>query len=83
MVNVSILIRLVMTVTSCECRVRAVAQAISRRPLPAEAWVQFQASPCGICGGQSGIGTGFLSSVSGFPRSISPPMRHTQSVIYH
>jgi hypothetical protein len=35
---------------------RAVVQTISRRPLATEACV----SPCGICGGQSGTGTGFF-----------------------
>jgi hypothetical protein len=37
---------------------RALAQAVSRRPLTAESRV----SPCGICGEQSGIGTGFSPS---------------------
>jgi hypothetical protein len=40
------------------------AQAVSRRPLTAEVRV----SPCGICGGQSGIGTGFSPSSLAFPR---------------
>ena len=38
---------------------RAMAQAVSRQPLTAEARVRSRVSPCGICGGQSGTGTGF------------------------
>jgi hypothetical protein len=34
---------------------------------PLETRVKFQASPCGICGGQSVIGTGFSLSTSVFP----------------
>jgi hypothetical protein len=37
------------------------AQAVSRRPLTAEV------GSCGICGGQSGNGTGFSPSTSVFP----------------
>jgi hypothetical protein len=44
------------------------AQAVSRRPLTMEAWVCAQVNKCGICGGQSGIGTGFSLSSSVFPR---------------
>jgi hypothetical protein len=36
------------------------AQAVSRRPLTVESRV----GPCGICGGQSGTGTGFSPSTS-------------------
>jgi hypothetical protein len=46
---------------------RSTAQAVSRRPLTAEARVLSRASPCGICGGQSGTMTGFSPSTSVFP----------------
>ena len=36
------------------------AQAVSRRPLTAEARVRSRVSPCVIFGGQSGTGTGFF-----------------------
>jgi len=44
------------------------AQTVSRRLLAAEAWVRFQVSPYGICGGQSGTGTDFYLSTSVLPR---------------
>jgi hypothetical protein len=43
------------------------AQAVSRRTPTAEARVRSRVSPCGICGGQSGTGTGFSLSSSVFP----------------
>jgi hypothetical protein len=45
---------------------RAMAQAVSRRSLTAEAWVRSRLSACGICGGQSGTRTGFSPSTSVF-----------------
>jgi hypothetical protein len=56
---------------------RAMAQAVSRRPLTAEALVRSRVSPHGICGGQSGTGTGFSASTSVFPcqfHSIGAPL---------
>ena len=46
---------------------RVKAQAVSRRPLTAEAQVRSQVSPCGICDGQSGDGTCFSPSTSVLP----------------
>ena len=43
------------------------AQAVSRRPLTAEARVRSRVSPCGFCGGQSGTGTGFSPSTLVLP----------------
>jgi len=43
------------------------AQAISCQSLITEAQIQLQASPYGICGGQSGVGMGFSLNVSFVP----------------
>jgi hypothetical protein len=43
------------------------AYAVSSRPPTAEAQVRSRVSPCGICGGLSGTGTGFPPSTSFFP----------------
>jgi hypothetical protein len=46
---------------------RAMAQAVSRRPLTAKARVRSRVNPCKIYGGQSGTETGFFPSTSVFP----------------
>jgi hypothetical protein len=57
---------------------RAMAQAVSRRHLTAEAWFRSRVSPCGICGGQSGTGTGF------FPQELRfSPVNFIQPVLHH
>jgi hypothetical protein len=47
------------------------AQVVSRRSLTAEARIRARVNPCGICGGQSGTGTGFFLRVIRFPLSLS------------
>jgi hypothetical protein len=61
------------------------AQAVSRRHLAAEARVRFRLSPCGICGGQNGTGTGFSPSTSVFPcqfhSTVAPLLGKTRKLI--
>jgi hypothetical protein len=45
----------------------SLAQAVSCRPLTAEAGVRSQVGPCDICGRQSGTGTDSSPSTSVFP----------------
>jgi hypothetical protein len=56
---------------------RAIAQAVSRRPLTTEARFRSQVSPCGICGGKSCTGTGPPPPVLRFsPVNFIPPVLH-------
>jgi hypothetical protein len=63
---------------SVNYRGRAIAQAVSRWCPTAEARVQAQVRSCGICGGQSDIGAGFLR-VLRFPLPIFIPPIAPQS----
>jgi hypothetical protein len=57
---------------------RAIAQAVSRWLPTAAARVRARVWACGICGGQSGSGVGFLR-VLWFPLSIFSPPNAPQS----
>jgi hypothetical protein len=62
---------------------RAIAQAVSRWLPTAAARVRAQVRSCGICGGQSGVGAGFLR-VFQFPLPIliPPTSPHSSSIIW-
>jgi hypothetical protein len=66
--------------------VRAMAQAVSRRPFTAETRVRSRVSSCGICSGQSGTGTGFSPSTSVFPCELhstgAPLLGKTKKLIF-
>jgi hypothetical protein len=52
------------------------AQAVSRRPLTAEAWVPSRVSPFGICDGQVALGQVFPLVLRFSAVSFIPPVLH-------
>jgi hypothetical protein len=75
--NVSHFKYLETTLTNQRCMGRAMAQAVSHRPVTAEVRVRSRVTSCGICCGQSGTGTGFSPSTSVLPcrfHSIGAPL---------
>ena len=61
---------------------RAMAQAVSRRPLAAKKQVQSQTSPCGICGVTKWLEQGFFQVLLFSPVSIIPQISQLHSFIY-
>jgi hypothetical protein len=62
------------------------AQAVSRRPLTAEARVRSRVSLCGDCGVKSGTRTGFSPNTSVFPcqvHSTGAPLHGKTEKINH
>jgi hypothetical protein len=64
-------------------RGRAIAQAVSRWLPTAAARVRAQVWSCGICGGQSGAGAGFLRVILVSPANLHSTNCSTVTLIYH
>jgi hypothetical protein len=75
----------VLTLVSCgvtQSKGRAIAQVVSRRLPTAAAWFRTNVRSCGICGVQSGTGTGFLRVLRlPLPIPIPPTAPHSSSIV--
>ena len=56
------------------------AQAVSRRNVTVQAHSRSQASPCGICAGQSGEGQVYVQVARFFPVIVIPPVLHNDGM---
>ena len=62
----------------------AMIQAVSLKSVTVVTWVRSQDSPCGICGGQSGLHTGLSPSSSFLPlKQHTHTHTHTHTNIIH
>jgi hypothetical protein len=62
---------------------RDIAQAVSRRPLTAEARIRAQVSSCGICDGRSGSDTGFVCEFLVFLVNVILPWLYILRLYHH
>jgi hypothetical protein len=69
-------ISIIIIINNYVTRGRAMAQAVSRRPLTPEAGARSRVSICEICGGQSGTGTGVSPSCRFSPVNFIPLVFH-------
>jgi len=61
---------------------RAMAHAVSRRPVTSKALVRSPVSLCEICGGQSATRTGFLQALCVSPVCNIPLLSHTNLLLH-
>jgi len=59
------------------------AEGVSCQPLNMKAGVQSRTSLCGILGGQTGTGTGYIQVLLFSTVTLIPPMHHAHSFMYH
>jgi hypothetical protein len=60
--------------------IHTITQLVRFQPLTTQAYIQSQANPCGICGGQSDIGTGRSPGTSDFSCQHYSALLHTKVI---